>query len=135
MDSVFSYPEPVQALRGRRVVLVDDDRPLLDVLTTLLQDAGCIVTPFERFQDAKTYLRSREAPDILVTDVRLGAFNGLQLAVMFNLGHPQLMKVVITGYDDPVLRKEAESVGARYLIKPLNAYDLVEALAEYVPST
>jgi DNA-binding NtrC family response regulator len=133
MSSASSYPAPVNSLQGRRVVLVDDDRPLLDVLTTLLQGVGCIVTPFERFQDAKTYLRSQEAPDILVTDVRLGAFNGLQLAVMCNLGHPELMKVVITGYDDPVLRKDAESVGARYLIKPLNIYDLVEALAEYVP--
>ena len=116
------------------MVLVDDDRPLLNVLTALLQDAGCIVTAFDRFQDAKRFLKSEAASDILVTDVRLGAYNGLQLAVICNLGRPALTKVVMSGYDDPVLRKDAESVGARYLLKPLNACDFVETLAAYVPA-
>ena len=43
-----------------------------------LASAGCDVVSFTRFDDAKHHLMSA-ALDILITDLRLGAFNGLQL--------------------------------------------------------
>jgi DNA-binding NtrC family response regulator len=132
MDPAVGSGTSRASLRGRHVVLVDDDRQLLEVLALILQDAGCIVTSFDRFQDAKKYLTSGSTPDILVTDVRLGAFNGLQLAVLSKLEHPAMTAVVMTGYDDPVLRRDAEQAGALYLLKPVNHDALIDALAAAV---
>src|SRR5688500_18062499 len=117
-----------ERLHGRRVVLVDDDEALLRVLATGLELSGCVVTAFERFDEAKKHLGT-EVPDILITDVRLGGSNGLHLVVMSKLRHPEMVAVVMTGYDDVVLKKDAEAAGAHYVVKPLLLADLVELLA------
>jgi DNA-binding NtrC family response regulator len=121
-------------LQGRRVVLVDDDEALLRVLTTGLELSGCVVTAFGRFEDAKKYLATA-VPDILITDVRLGGSNGLHLVVMTKLRHPEMIAVVMTGYDDIVLKKDAEAVGAHYVVKPILVADLVELLDAADPVT
>ena len=66
--------------------------------------------------------------DVLVTDVRLGAFNGLQLAVIARDKWPDIQIVVISGFDDPVLKAEASAAHATYLIKPVNPEHLVTTL-------
>jgi DNA-binding NtrC family response regulator len=121
-----------ERLHSRRVVLVDDDEPLLKVLATGLEHAGCIVTAFDRFEDAKRYL-ANETPDILITDVRLGGSNGLHLVVMSKMKHPEMIAVVMTGFDDVVLKKDAEAVGAHYVVKPVLVADLVELIAPAAP--
>ena len=52
----------------------------------------------------------------------------MQLAVLCKLKHPETIAVVITAYDDPVLKKDAESAGARYLVKPVAPAHLVALL-------
>lgn len=37
--------------------------------------------------------------------------------------------VVMTGYDDVVLKKDAEAVGAHYVVKPILVSDLIDLLA------
>ena len=119
-------------LRGRRVVLVDDDESLLRVLTTGLELSGCEVTAFDRFEEAKRYLGT-DVPDVLITDVRLGGSNGLHLVVMSKMKHPEMVAVVMTGYDDVVLKKDAEAVGARYVVKPILVADLIDLIASAEP--
>jgi two-component system nitrogen regulation response regulator GlnG len=111
----------------RHVVVVDDDESLLRVVATGLEHAGCVVTAFNRFDDAKKYLASA-APDILISDVRLGGSNGLHLIVMSKLRHPEMTAVVMTGYDDVVLKKDAEAAGAHYVVKPILIADLLDLL-------
>lgn len=116
-----------ERLRGRHVVVVDDDDALLRVLAAGLEHAGCVVTPFDRFEDAKRYLAT-ETPDILITDVRLGGSNGLHLVVMSKLRHPEMTALVMTGFDDVVLKKDAEAIGASYVVKPVLVADLVDLM-------
>ena len=68
--------------------------------------------------------------DALITDVRLGAFNGLQLAVIGRDTYPDIRLIVFSGFDDPVLRTEAEHVGATYMVKPVTGAKLLEVLRE-----
>jgi DNA-binding NtrC family response regulator len=121
-------------LHSRHVVLVDDDDALLRALATGLELSGCIVTAFDRFEDAKKHLASA-VPDALITDVRLGGSNGLHLVVMSKLKHPEMVAVVMTGYDDVVLKKDAEAVGAHYVVKPVLVADLVDMIASTDPVT
>ena len=79
------------------------------------------------FEDARRALRTT-AFDALITDVRLGAFNGLQLAVMARDTHPEIRVIVFSGFDDPVLRSDAEHIGALYLVKPVTSSQLLEIL-------
>ena len=62
--------------------------------------------------------------------MRLGAFNGLQLAVISRDTYPDIRLIVFSGFDDPVLRTEAEHVGATYIVKPVTGSKLLEILQE-----
>jgi two-component system response regulator YesN len=83
--------------------------------------------PCSTFEDAKREIATLR-PEIVVTDVRLGAFNGLQLALLARDVRPDVRVVVFSGFDDPVLKEEARRIGATYLIKPVSGHALVKAL-------
>ena len=70
----------------------------------------------------------KQAFDVLLTEVRLGAFNGLHLAILGKDLCPDLQIVVFSGYDDPVLRDEAERLGGRYVPKQLLPERLLRAV-------
>ena len=60
--------------------------------------------------------------------MRLGAFNGLQLAVMARDMYPNMRLIVFSGFDDPVLSADAEQIGATYLVKPVVSGELLKML-------
>ena len=102
-----------------RVMVVDDDAPLLDALAQWLAAEGDEVVACGSFEAARRMLIERPY-DVLITDVRLGANNGLQLAVIARQAHPRMLLIVFSGFDDPVLRREAEKLDAHYLVKPVS---------------
>jgi DNA-binding NtrC family response regulator len=111
----------------KRILVVDDDRQVLKYLTEMLQDAGFDTVACDRFLDAKALL-STTRPDLLLTDIRLGAYNGLQLGFYAHDHHPGLPVIVLTGYEDPTLRDEANRSGAQFLVKPVTRAALLEAI-------
>jgi DNA-binding NtrC family response regulator len=113
---------------GTRIVVVDDDEGFLNLVTTWLRDAGYDVVGISQFGEAKRLLL-QNPPDVLISDVRLGAFNGMQLVVLTKLEHPEVLAIVLTGYDDPVLREETTRAGAYYMVKPVTAGELVDFIA------
>ena len=112
----------------QRVLIVDDQPELLDVMAMAFERAGRRVVACRTFEDARARLLSEEF-HVLVTDVRLGAFNGLQLAVIARAKAPDMRIVVFSGFDDPVLRDEAANLGAKYVVKPVTAEHLLQLIA------
>ena len=115
-----------------RVLIVDDEPALLDALKIALERGQCDVTACRAFEEARQHLLTEEF-DVLVTDVRLGAFNGIQLAVVARDRNAEMKIVVFSGYDDPVLRSEAANLGATYLVKPITAEQLLNFIDDCTP--
>ena len=118
-------PEPTG--NKLKVLLVDDDVSLLQALEMALIAKGKDVEACSTFEAGRQALRERHF-DALITDVRLGAFNGLQLAVIARDAQPHIRIIVFSGFEDSVLRDEAAAVGADYLVKPVSALDLCTLL-------
>lgn len=117
-----------QSPSNRSILIVDDDLALLDALDRAFHEAGeKSVVALSDFEAAKRTLRTSKF-DVLVTDVRLGAFNGLQLAVLAKDLNPEIQLIVFSGFDDPVLRQDAERLDATYLIKPVLSSDLLQRI-------
>ena len=110
------------------LLIVDDDVSVLTVLSRYLADSGFRVASSSVFEDAKEHI-STDCPDVVITDVRLGAFNGLQLAILARAMRPDARVVVFSGFDDPVLKEEARRIGAAYLLKPVSGQQLVNQLS------
>ena len=83
---------------AKRVLIVDDEPDVVETLAELVQGAGYEVVTRLNFEDARKDIAT-DPPDILVTDVRLGPFNGLQLAVLMRATRPDSPIVVLSAYD------------------------------------
>jgi DNA-binding response OmpR family regulator len=112
----------------KRVLIVDDEADVLETLAAMVSSGGYEVVTRSDFETAKRYLMETP-PDILITDVRLGAYNGLQLAVVMRSTCPQCPIVVLSAFDDPTLRAEAAQVSAIYLAKPVSKKELLVCIA------
>jgi two-component system nitrogen regulation response regulator GlnG len=113
--------------RPARVWIVDDDRAVRFVLATALREAGYAVDGFENARDALEALRSRGAPDLLFTDVRMPGEDGLALLDKLKTAAPQLPVIVMSAYTDIASTAGAFRGGAyEFLSKP---FDLDAAVA------
>jgi DNA-binding response OmpR family regulator len=99
----------------QRVLVVVPSRPLAKSLAATLKSAGYAPIVVSDFVVAKTLLEAR--PDFLISELKLGAYNGLQLAIhAAGQGTPTL----IIGDADPVLQAEAERYRAAFLKTPFD---------------
>jgi len=122
MRDMDSSPAPEHS---QRVLIVDDEAELLEAVRMAFERVGREIDACRTFEDARNRLLTNRY-DCLVTDVRLGAFNGIQLAVIARDRNPKMGIIVFSGFDDPVLREEAAHLGASYLVKPVTAERLLE---------
>ena len=100
----------------QKILIVDDDESIRLGLAALLADAGYETLTASSVPTAIRVLET-ERPDLLVVDIRLGEYNGLQLIAM---GPQRIPAIVVTGFDDPVLEADARRLGADYLLKPVS---------------
>jgi DNA-binding response OmpR family regulator len=113
---------------GKHVLIVDDDRAVLKLVEQWLTGAGYSVVACDRFETAKQQL-ARTTPDVLLVDVRLGPFNGLQLVILAKERGLHTIVLVMSAFDDPLLHREAVACGARYLTKPFTREQVLVALS------
>jgi DNA-binding NtrC family response regulator len=127
MNNTSADPIIAAQTTPKRVLVVDDDEAMLRLITSWVTAAGHDVVSFAEFSEAKSYLATAK-PDVIIADVRLKAFNGLQLVIQAKLDHPTITAVVLTGFYDPVLSGEVSKMGASYLVKPIRSEQLLEKL-------
>src|SRR5438105_2967567 len=91
------------AARGRmvripyRILIVEDHEAARRGLEMLLTNAGYVVFAASTYAEGRRSL-DHQAPDLLIADVRLGEYNGLQLIATAPLAIPS---IIVTGYHDP----------------------------------
>jgi len=108
-------------------LIVEDDDAVRVMLERWLIEDGYAVVTCASFEAAKARVAAAP-PDVLLTDVRLGAFNGLQLAILAKQHREDTLAIVVTAFDDTSLRREAALCGALYLLKPFTIEELRESM-------
>jgi DNA-binding NtrC family response regulator len=121
------YPHMTDTAQ-RSVLVVDSDPSDLSNTARLLKDAGYRVATATAFDEAKQVLAS-ESPDLLITELRLGPYNGLHLILRSRTDHPAMAAIVVSRYPDPVLEAEAHRQNAGYLLSPVADGDLLHAIS------
>ena len=117
--------------KRRRVLIVEDDPATRTGLEKFLQHAGYDAVTASSFQSGLQSM-IETPPDLLITDVRLGEYNGLQLIATSGLAIPS---IVITAFADPVLEAEARRFGADYLLKPISPAELMTLIRQRLGDT
>lgn len=118
---------------GRNILIVEDDQSTLAGWVELLRGAGYYVRGVSSYEEGRQELAMM--PDLLITDVRLGVYNGLQLLMRGRMVNPRLQAIVITGYADQIVRREAVYLQAEHLEKPVDADRLLQVVESALGST
>lgn len=121
----------VSPTQPRKILVVDDDDSTRRGLCALVTEAGYRAISASSLHEATEAL-TREAPDLIITDVRLQGYNGLQLLAM---GARPIPAIVVTGFPDRMLEADAHKMGADYLEKPLSPASLLSLIRVKLEAT
>jgi len=111
-----------------RVLLIEDDADVRDVVAEMLVDLGYIVTACNDAEEAVAQLNSSHAYDIIVTDVVMPGTSGLELSALVRRWRPQTPVVLITG--KALGMQSAVHDGFIPLLKPFTREQLRTVLSE-----
>jgi CheY-like chemotaxis protein len=125
-------PLPIEVIAdksGVRVLLVDDEPMVRDVLTFGLEDAGFAVLTAASGAEAIALLDAGAPVDVLVTDYAMSAMDGLALIRQARSTRPDLPCLVLTGYVQGI-SSDAEQTAAAIgvLRKPISARKLASSI-------
>ncbi len=111
-----------------RVILVDDELPILESLKSALRPTGF---ECETYQSASTALEAyREAAsDVVITDFMMPGMNGIELLKAIRTINPEAYVIILTGYADIENAIAAVNNGAyAFFRKPLDFRDFLGTL-------
>jgi CheY-like chemotaxis protein len=116
-----------------RVLVVDDDRDTLDVVTQLLEQAGARVFCAGSADEALRYLE-QQLPDVLLSDIGMPGQDGYALIRAIRKRAPELgghiPAAALTAFTQSEARQQALVAGFQvYLSKPVEPAELTRAVA------
>ena len=107
------------------ILIVDDEFSIRKTLVILLESEGYRALEAANLEQAKQLLQS-EPVDLLMTDLRLGQENGMDLLSWLNASGREVESVIMTAYGSIENAVTAMKLGAYdYLTKPINPDELL----------
>jgi len=111
-----------------RILIVDDDSAVRDVITVLLREEGYACTAVGSAEAALVAADEAEYP-LVISDVRMPGKDGFWLLDRLRDLHPDSAVVMLTAYGDTEAAVECLRNGASdYLLKPPKVTDLIRAI-------
>ncbi len=111
-----------------RVLVVDDDAGVRDVLRAVLREEGYDVR-CEVNADAALQRMAEQVPELVLSDMRMPDKDGLWLLDEIRRRYPDVAVIMLTGFGDTETAVDCLKRGALdYLLKPPRVLDLVRAV-------
>jgi DNA-binding NtrC family response regulator len=111
------------------ILVVEDDEAILRVLSIVLRREGYDVTTASTGKEAIE--KTTEKPyDLVLTDLNLPDINGQILLQLISRRNPLTKKIILTGSSPAPQSSDSDKEPIKYLMKPLGAEDLLNAVKE-----
>jgi len=114
----------------KSILIIDDDKSILNIFTRILQKQGYQTDTAETGQEALEKLQTNTY-NLALIDVKLPDTNGTDLLARINQTYPDMVKIAITGF--PSLEDASKVIdrgAAAYLVKPVKSEELVSIIAQ-----
>lgn len=120
----------VSMIKGIRVMLVDDEPALANMLNEFLSSQGAHIIAFtDPAKALEGFIQNADNFDIVITDETMPGMSGMLLSEKFLKVKPELPIILCTGYSDRATPEAAAQVGiAAFFYKPLNMNDLLQKI-------
>ncbi len=115
-----------------RILLVDDEKELVDIESQMLRRLGYTVTGACGAEEALECFRRRPASfDLVVTDMTMPQMTGDRLAAALLRIRPDLPIILCTGYSELIDEERAEKIGlSGFLTKPVTLQDFGDCIRQ-----
>lgn len=124
--------EKEQAVTKATILVVDDDRHVLESILLLLSAHGYPVVTAACAEEALERLDDREVK-VVLTDIRMPGMDGIELAGKIHGHDPDLPVIIMTAYAETEVAVGALKSGAfDFIYKPFNPDHLVHAISKAV---
>lgn len=118
-----------------RILVIDDDRIILEMLNLALGKADYQVIPAPDGEEGLRLFRE-EKPDLVIADIAMPGIDGYQVVSQIReieRGERRTPVIILTAHEQSVMRAYAEELGADlYLTKPVTPRQLVEHIKKLV---
>lgn len=111
-----------------RVLVVDDEKIIRDLLTRSLEIAGCIVTTAE---DGLEGLEKAESHifDVVISDIKMPRMDGITMVREILDRKPKMPVLMITGYAEDDCVTEAKKLGVvDTIVKPFRNTAIINSI-------
>jgi DNA-binding NtrC family response regulator len=122
-------PEPPE-VKKEAVLLVDDERPLLEVFEAALSP-HFEITKASSVREAD-FILAQHTFKVVVADHLMPGGNGMDFLVRVREEYPHTQRILVTGYMKPemLMRSVNEAALFRYLLKPVAIIELIKVVQD-----
>ena len=108
--------------RGEMILLVDDEKPIVDMMTQMLERLGyTVVGKTDSIDALKTFRAEPDKFDLVITDYAMPNIAGKQLAEELMSIRPDILIILCTGFNDDIDAEGAKSIGVKeFIMKPID---------------
>jgi CheY-like chemotaxis protein len=118
----------------KKILLVDDEEQLINIMATVLQDEGFAVKKMMSAEEALNSYVSYH-PDLVISDVKMEHMDGFMMFEKLKaLNGRSVPFIFLTALDDRLGQQRAKSLGATaYVSKPFDVDELVGIVKKVLP--
>ncbi len=118
-------------IRGKRILVIDDDEDIRFALQILLSDWGCVAHCFGSLEQAIAHLRTTATPpNLVLLDNRLPSVEGVEATLQLRHMLPKGRIVLITGDTGSQVEERARQANLPVVYKPISPDKLRRLIAQ-----
>jgi urea transport system substrate-binding protein len=112
---------------GPKILIVEDDEDLLDLMKLVLAGEGYQVETARNGHDAMELVR-KDLPDLILLDMKMPVMNGWEFAARFYHQHERVAKVLVVTHAASAQSRAGDVNATGFLGKPFSKDQLIAAV-------
>jgi signal transduction histidine kinase/CheY-like chemotaxis protein len=134
IDDIEVETEPREAAvacqGSERILLVDDEKQIIDIEQQILERLGYTVTPKIDSEEAlEEFATLPERYDLVITDMTMPKMTGVQLARELMDIRPDIPVILCTGFNESITEEKALAMGIdKFIMKPIVKDELAKTI-------
>jgi PAS domain S-box-containing protein len=136
-DSGLDEPQDVEVGGAERILLIDDEEPIIKLEKDLLERFGYQVAEMtESVAALDLFEEHPDGFDLVITDMTMPGMTGDQLAIRMLSTRPDIPIVLCTGYSERISKEQAYQLGIKgFLAKPFSKNELGKMVRDVLDGT